>query len=375
MRITDVKLTPVSCPAPATLRWGRRATDTVGGIIVQVYTDQGITGLGEFEAPYAEAQAVLERQVLPRIRGQNPLHIARLWEVLHQAIGGKPDQMLGGIDVALWDILGKACGQPIYRLLGGCEEQVMVYVALSMKQPEVIAEECTRFRAEGYRAIKLRVGLGQVGLDKAGSMRKDVRIVERARQILGDDFIIGVDTDKTYDRAMALQMGERLHDLGVAWFEEPLQARERAAYVQEMKYLKGVIQVPLSGGQGFHTRFEFRDIVSQQAVDIVQPDCARCGGITELRRIADLAGTWELACMPHVGCGCGYDIRVVATAHVLASIPNAMYLCYPAYDTPLRSDLFKEPPKVVKGYLTMPQKPGLGIELDEDALAEYRARD
>jgi L-alanine-DL-glutamate epimerase-like enolase superfamily enzyme len=192
---------------------------------------------------------------------------------------------------------------------------------------------------------------------------------------LGDDFIIGVDTDKTYDRAMALWMGEHLHDLGAAWFEEPLQARERAAYVQEMETLKGVIQVPLSGAQGFHTRFEFKEIVSRQAVDIVQPDCARCGGITELLRIAALASTWGLNCMPRVGCGCGYDIRVVATAHVLASIANGMYLCYPAYDTPLRTDLLKEPPKVVDGSLALPQKPGLGIQLDEDALAEYRARD
>jgi L-alanine-DL-glutamate epimerase-like enolase superfamily enzyme len=372
VRITDVKLTPVSHPVPFTLRWGRLARDTVGGILVQVYTDEGITGLGEFEAPYAEAHAVLEHQVLPRICGRNPLHVARLWDELYPVIGGRPDQMLGGLDVALWDILGQACGQPIYRLLGGSETPIPVYIAPSMKQPEVIAQECVRFRAEGHRAIKLRVGLGQVGLDEPGSMRKDLQIVEDARRILGDDFVIGVDTDKTYDRAMALQMGERLHDLDAAWFEEPLQARERTAYVQEIKVLKGALQVPLSGAQGFHTRFEFAEIVSQRAVDIVQPDCARCGGITELLRIAALASTWGLSVMPHVGCGCGYDVRVVATAHVLASITNGMWLCYPAYDTPLRSELLTEPPVVTDGRLALPQGPGLGIELDQDALARYR---
>jgi D-galactarolactone cycloisomerase len=372
MRIVDIRLTPVSCPAPTTLRWGRRATDTVGGIIVQVFTDQGITGLGEFEAPYPEAQARLKRQVLPRILGENPLHIERLWEILRSAIDGKPDQMLGGIDIALWDILGKACGQPIYRLLGGNDDPVEVYIAPSMKQPQVIAAECAQFRAQGYRAIKLRIGLGQVGLDEAESMEKDLQIVAGARQILGDDFVIGVDADKTYNRPMALAMGDRLRELGAAWFEEPLQERDRQAYVAEMTALQSLIQVPLSGGQGFHTRFEFRELVSQRAVDIIQPDCARCGGITELRRIAALASTWGLACMPHVGCGCGYDIRVVATLHVLASIPNGMYLCYPAYDTPLRTELLREPPRVVDGTLAPPQRPGLGIELDEDALARYR---
>jgi D-galactarolactone cycloisomerase len=372
MKIVDVVLTPVSYPAPVTLRWGRRATDTMGGIIVQVATDEGITGLGEFEAPYDQAQAVLQERVLPCLRGRNPLHVQRLWEELYPAIGGQPDQMLGGIDVALWDILGKACGQPIYRLLGGSEAPIAVYIAPSMKQPEVIAEECAQYLAQGYRAIKLRIGLGQVGLDEPGSMRKDLQIVEDARRILGEDFVIGVDTDKTYDRAMALRMGRRLEELGAAWFEEPLQARERGAYVEEMRYLQGQIEVPLSGGQGFHSRFQFKELVSQQAVDIVQPDCARSGGITELRRIADLASTWDLGCLPHVGCGCGYDIRVVATAHVLASIPNATYLCYPAYDTPLRSELLTEPPQVVDGCLVLPGKPGLGIELDPDALARYR---
>ena len=137
MKIVDVKLTPVSHPAPATLRWGRRAVNTVGGIVVQVYTDEGLTGLGDFEAPYAEAQAVLERRVLPQIVGQNPLHIARLWDELNRAIGRQPEQMLGGLDVALWDILGQACGQPIYRLLGGSEAPIPVYIAPSMKQPEV----------------------------------------------------------------------------------------------------------------------------------------------------------------------------------------------------------------------------------------------
>lgn len=280
--------------------------------------------------------------------------------------------MLGGIDVALWDILGKVTGQPIYRLLGGSEEPVLVYIAPSMKQPEMIAEECSRFKAEGCRAIKLRIGLGQVGLAEPGDMKKDFQIVEDARRILGDGFIVGVDTDRTYDRSMALEMGERLHDLDAAWFEEPLQAIDRDAYVSEMECLKELIEVPLSGAQGFHTRFEFKEIISRGAVDIVQPDCARCGGITELHRIADLASTWGISCMPHVGCGCGYDIRTVATLHVLAAVSNGKYLCYPAYDTPLRTELLREPPKVVDGYLAPPQGPGLGIELDEDALARYR---
>jgi len=189
--------------------------------------------------------------------------------------------------------------------------------------------------------------------------------------VLGADFAIGVDTDRTYDHFMALKMAERLRELNAAWFEEPLVARGNEEYVREMKRLSGLIRVPLSGGQGFHTRFAFGDLISQRAVDIVQPDCDICGGISEMRRIAAIASVWNLQVMPHVSCGCGYDIRVVATLHVMASITNAMYLCYPAYDTPLRTELLKEPPRVVDGYLEVPQKPGLGIEFDEEALARY----
>jgi L-alanine-DL-glutamate epimerase-like enolase superfamily enzyme len=168
-------------------------------------------------------------------------------------------------------------------------------------------------------------------------------------------------------------MAPRLRDLGVAWYEEPLLASEPEPYVREMRYLKDRVGIPLSGGQNLHTRFEFKELVTERAVDIVQPDCARCGGITELRRIAELAGTWGLACMPHIGCGAGYDVRVVATLHVLAAISNGMMLCYPAYDTPLRTELLVEPPRVVDGRTAPPQGPGLGIALDPEAVERYRA--
>ena len=188
MKIVAVKLTQVCCPAPTTLRWGWRATDTMGGIIVRVLTDEGITGLGEFEAIYPETRAVLESAVLPHIRGENPPHIERLWGILHSAIRGRPRQMLVGIDIALWDILGKVTGQPVYRLLGGNEEPVLVYIAPSMEQPDMIAEECAQFQAKGYRAIKLRIGLGQVGLAELGDMKKDFQIVDDASPQIADPY-------------------------------------------------------------------------------------------------------------------------------------------------------------------------------------------
>lgn len=375
MKITDVRLTHVSYPAPTALRWGRLAPSTMEGIVVQVSTDEGITGLGEFDGPYPQARLALERRVRPALVGENPLDRERLWEKLQAALRLEVPRMLGGLDTALWDIVGKVAGLPIYRLLGAHDDRVMVYIAPSMKQPEVVAEECARFKAEGYRAIKLRIGLGQVGLAASGDMRKDYEVVEVARKTLGDDFVIGVDTDKTYDHYMALKMADFLYELNAAWFEEPLQSRANEQYVREMKRLSGQIKVPLSGAQGFYTRFEFGDIISQRAVDIVQPDVAICGGISEMCRIAAMASVWGVGFMPHVSCGLGHDIRVVSTLHVLASLSSHLYLCYPAYDTPLRTELLVEQPKVVDGYMAVPEKPGLGIELNEEVLARYRVEE
>ncbi len=377
MKITDIKLTQVSYPMPFNLRWGRGNRDDVGAIITEVFTDEGVTGLGILNGPYASMRTALDTLLLPRLKGQNPLDIERLWEEMFLTAGGEGGTatVIGGIDIALWDIAGKVAGLPIYRLLGALRDEVPVYIAPSMKQPEVIAKECEEYRAAGYPAIKMRLGLGFVGLADYKTIDKDITIVNEARRILGDTVEIGVDTDKTYDHFTALRLAPVLYENRVAWFEEPLDVRnaerDREQYVAAMARLQGKVKVPLSGAQGFFTRYQFTDIVSRHAVDIVQPDVVRAGGISELRRVADLASAWGLRCMPHVNCGGGQDIQVTATAHCLAALSNSMYLCYPAYDTPLRTELLQEQPKIVNGIFQMPQKPGLGIALNPDAVKKY----
>jgi D-galactarolactone cycloisomerase len=144
--------------------------------------------------------------------------------------------------------------------------------------------------------------------------------------------------------------------------------------VDAMARLQGQVKVPLSGGQGFFTRYQYKDIVSRHAVDIIQPDLIMVGGISEMMRVGALASVWGLKCQPHVGCLAGDDIQITATAHCLASMSNSMYLCYQAHDTPLRTELLVEQPKVVNGWFSLPQKPGLGIEINPDALAKYAVK-
>ena len=210
-----------------------------------------------------------------------------------------------------------------------------------------------------------------MGLDDPLSIAKDIEIVRSARRILGDDDVIGVDTDRTYDHFTALRMASILEECGIGWYEEPLSMRSRDQYVLEMERMHGMVGVPLSGAQNFFPRYDYGDIVSRRAIDIVQPDVVKVGGISELMRVADLASVWGLKCMPHVNCGEGHDIRVVATAHRLAAMSNAMYLCYPAYDTPLRTELLMEQPRAIDGQCALSQKPGLGIEIDPEALKRH----
>lgn len=357
MKITGVTLTPVGFPAPHPLRWGRMEVRQMGGTIVQVTTDEG-------------QRALLEQALMPLLAGQNPLDVERLWEAMARlAPGGRTGRLIGGIDVALWDIVGKAAGLPLYRIFGAYRDHVPCYVAPSMRQPEVLVEELARYREQGFRATKLRIGLGPVGwADGPRDQRRDEAILRRGRETLGDDFAIGADTDRTYDHPMAARLAPLVHETNLAWFEEPLSAGEREQYVREMLRLRQIIHVPLSGGQGFFGPLQFDDLINTSAVDVVQPDVAICGGLTPLRKIAAMAAGRGLACMPHVSCNCGYDVRVMATAHALGAMPNGLWLCYPAYDTPLRTELLKEPPVVSNGELALPDKPGLGIELDQAAL-------
>ena len=374
MKIADVTLTPIAYPAPHPLRWGWGERTVMGDTIVQVRTDEGLVGIAPASGPIASQRAMLADALLPLLVGQNPLDVERLWASMARGLrGGWPGELVGGIDVALWDILGQAAGLPLYRLLGAYRDRVPCYIAPSMRQPEVLVDELARYRAQGFRAVKLRIGLGPVGwADGPRDQTRDEAILRGAREALGAGFAIGADTDRTYDFAMAARLAPVVHEVDLAWFEEPVAVGERERYVRDFRRLHDVIRVPLSGGQGFFGPGQFDELIAQSAVEIVQPDACGCGGITPLRKIAAMAAGRGLDFMPHVSCHSGHDLRVMATAHALASAPNGLWLCYPAYDTPLRTELVREPPRLEGGELLLPERPGLGLELDQAALERLR---
>ncbi|MDQ3699967.1 MAG: mandelate racemase/muconate lactonizing enzyme family protein [Chloroflexota bacterium] len=378
MKIVDITLTPVSYPAPHLLRWGHGTQDTMGGTIIQVITDEGLVGLGDANGPIAVQRAYVRDTLLPLLRGQNPLDVERLWDGMARNERARTvgSQLIGGVDIALWDLVGKAANLPLYRVFGAYRDRVPVYIAPSKRQPEVLMEELADYREQGFRAVKLRIGLGPVGwADQPRDQQRDVAILRRGREVLGESFTIGADTDRTYDHAMTARIAPVVHEVDLAWLEEPLResALDREHYVEEMLRLRQIVHVPLSGGQGMYGVHAFDALINQRAVDLIQPDVGSSGGLTPARKVAAMAQGRGIGLMPHVACGCGYDLRVVATAHLLAAAPNGTWLCYPAYDTPLRTDLLVEQPLVREGELQLSEKPGLGIELNPEALERLTA--
>ena len=376
MKIVDVTLTPVAYPAPSVLRWGRYETKTMRNTIIQVVTDEGLVGIGDAPGPIGGHRVALAGILLPLLREQNPLDVERLWAMMASGQhGGRIGDLIGGIDVALWDIVGKVANLPLYRIFGAYRNRVPAYVAPSMRRDvDAFIDELIGYRERGFRATKLRIGLGVVGW--AGGQRdqtRDFETLRRAREALRNDFAIGADTDKTYDHAMTAQLAPVVQETNLAWLEEAIPNVEREQYVRQMLSLRGLIHAPLSGGQGFFSPAQFDELINLSAVDIVQPDVCHCGGLTPLRKIAAMAAGRGMSCMPHVSCDSGEDIGMLATAHALGAMPNGLWICYQTYDTPLRTDLLKEPVRFEHGEIVLPEKPGLGVEIDPTALDRLRA--
>jgi D-galactarolactone cycloisomerase len=376
MKIVDVTLTEVRYPAPHPVRHGYKERLVMNATIVQVVTDEGIVGIGDATQPTEMVISTFE-QLRPLIIGQNPLDVERLWALMARGLFGFPaSDMLGGIDTALWDIVGKAANLPLYRVFGAFRDRVPCYIAPSMRQPDQLMEDMAAYQKRGFMAAKLRLGLGPVGW-AAGprDLTSDIAILERSRDLLGPDFAIAADTDRTYDHEMAARIAPVVNETRLAWFEEPLPDHfEREQYIREMQRLQQVVHVPLAGGQLYFKPGQFDDLINRSAVEIVQPDVCRAGGLTPLRKIAAMAAGHGISFMPHVSCQVGADILVIAAAHVLGSTPNGLWACYQAYDTPLRTDLLREPVQVVDGEIVLPDKPGLGIELDPAALKHYAVK-
>ena len=370
MKITKVEAIPMGYGLDEPLRWGTMIVHVKGGIIIQVHTDDGIIGLGEAglsAAYFPTVGPVVNELLAPKLVGKDPLQIAELWEQMYTLTHmwgrrGVETYALSGIDIALWDILGKVTNQPIYRLLGAHKNKIRAYFAPSLKEVRTIVQECEEGVQKGFTAFKLRVGF---------DLEKDQEIVREVRRAVGDKVDLMVDANMAYDRRTALEMAKFLEDQGVFWFEEPIQSRSLSQYIEDHSWLSDRVRINLAGGESLLTRYEFIDVFKGKVFDVVQPDATTVGGISEIKRVADMCSAWNLIFAPHIACSSGTGISLACGLHASLSSSSAFLLEYDAYTGPAWQGMLVEPTYVENGYLCAPEGPGLGINLAPDALKRF----
>ena len=347
-------------------------------VLVWVETDEGITGVGEACALSERGEAALAVKDLievgfkPYLIGENPLDIGRIWEKLYgysewYGRRGIAVYALSCLDVALWDIMGKALEVPVSTLLGGrFREKIRVYASLlfDMEDFTATADEGKNQVREGYTAIKF--GWGQAPESSFGlDQEKDEAIIRALREQLGDKVDIMVDVGRFVNWSVghAIKMARMMSKYNVFWLEEPLPQEDPDAYAE----LRRASDIYIAAGEGEYTRYGFRDWITKRAVDILQPDVTKTGGLTEARRIADLCQLWNIMMVPH---GFSSAVNVAANLQLVASMPNAFLLEFRKTPSPLISRLAKKPFEFENGYLKIPDGPGLGIELNESTVEE-----
>jgi L-alanine-DL-glutamate epimerase-like enolase superfamily enzyme len=336
--------------------------------LVRITTDDGIVGYGEAHAPIAPevSVAIITNLLAPLLIGENPLAIDRLWEKMYASMRirghhtGFMSEAIAGVDIALWDIAGKATGLPIHMLMGGgYHDRVRVYQShLPVLDVDEMVEIARHHKASGFHGIKIS---GGVGADV------DIRNVERIREGVGGDIALMLDTAGVYDLATATKIGRALERNDVLYVEDPLPPEDYDGYAQ----LCRTLDVAVAMGETEATRYQFSRRLEQGGVDIVLPDICRAAGLTECRKIAMLADVHNVRLCPHNSvCSA---VHHAASLQLCAAIPNFLiYEFWTGYNPIM--DIVTSPLTPDRGYLTVPQGPGLGIEIDEDKLNRLVAR-
>jgi len=337
--------------------------------LVFVRTDEGLTGIGSVFTNADLVRAALG-VLEPLYRGEEALEPERVSEKLHQHTfwlgrGGSLTHAISGIDIALWDILGQATGQPVGRLLGGrYRDHVRPYASLLMDHPEPLAEHLRQIAARGFRAFK--IGWGPFG---RVSPELDERIVRAAREAVGPDALLMVDaggSDAFWPNGVkwALRTAQMLPSYDVAWFEEPLRPDALEDYV----LLRRQAPLPIAGGEVLTRRQSFLPWLQGGAFDIVQPDVTKVGGISEERRVGWMADEHDIRFIPH---GWNTAIGLAADMHLASAFPRTDLVEY-IDGSPYVDEIVAEPWRLdADGMLAIPNGPGLGIQLDPDAIARY----
>jgi len=388
MRIVDVTTIKLSYDMERPMADAIHYMPARPALLVLVHTDAGIVGLGE-GAAYGGSLESMEAIVLNELRqiviGEDPFTVERIWSKMvtrpHQR-GRRGMLMMGisGIDIAIWDIIGQATNTPLYRLLGGYRDTIDAYASAGFyardKDPHDLENEVGGYVERGFRWVKIKVGrnpdvilnpLHDMNANDyaTATLEEDVERVRRAHAAAGKAKL-AIDANNAWTEPVALQFMRRISDLDLAWLEEPVPTEDIAGSAA----LAAQLATPVAGYETETGLPGFRNLIAQRAVDIVQPDVIWTGGITETRKVAALAQAFHLPVIPHVFSSA---VSTIANMHLIAALPNGGLLECDQHPNPLRTELFEEPIEVDRnGQVHLPDRPGLGVTLNQVTIDRYR---
>ncbi len=359
LKITDIRIYKLKFPGVTPRRWNSIIVSGGGAPemkILEVHTNYGIIGYSLPKGP----NSIILSDLLPRIKGENPFYIERIWDRMYHhnrkpVAKGEYIMAMGSVDIALWDIIGKVLNLPVYKVLGAYNEKLRVYAAGGYYQEgkglsELVAE-MEGYVKEGFRAVKMKVG--------GASFAEDVARVAAVRQALGDDIDILIDANNKWRAYEAIRFGRAVEKYQPFWFEEPVEPDDFAGCAE----VRQALDIPIVAGENEFTRWGCRELLVNGSCDILNPDTVKAGGITEYRKIAALASAFHVPVAPH-----GEPQMAI---HLLASTPNTLIMeTYPGTKSQYNPILPLYPVK--DGYITVPEKPGLGLEFDPADIKKYR---
>jgi D-galactarolactone cycloisomerase len=376
MKIIGIRSHVLEAKLSEPFAYSRAWYDTRAANIVEIETDNGLVGWGECYGPARMTAAVVEN-IAPWLIGEDPLRTDHLWRTIYARLRdhgqkGLVIQGLSGIDIALWDIKGKHFGVPVHQLLGGAARKEVVAYATGLYRRKsgdpvrYLADEAADYVAEGFKAVKLKVGFG---------IEEDAKVTRAVREAIGPNIALMVDANHAYDAVAAIRLGRMIEPYDIGWFEEPVPPEDIAGHLA----VKAALSIPLAGGECEFTRLGFRELFVKRALDIVQPDTCAAGGLSECKKIADMAEAFGVRYNPHVW---GTGIAIAASLQLLAVLPPHTptslkelepNLEFDRTEHPLRQAVLKEPIEHSKGVVRVPDGPGLGIEINRDALKRFAA--
>jgi D-galactarolactone cycloisomerase len=373
VKIRDVKTYVLDAALAEPFAYSQAWYERRGACLVEIVGEDGNSGWGEAFGP-ARLTAPIVEYYKPLLIGEDALATERHWQNLYNRLRdhgqkGLAIEALSAIDIALWDLKGRHLGVSVHRLLGGpLRSRVEAYATGFYRKRhgdplQYLVAEAHQRVAAGFTAIKLKLGFG---------LDDDVRLCETVRRAVGPDIRIMVDANHAYDALGAIQLGKRIEPLDISWFEEPVPPEDLAGY----REVKAALAIPVAGGEAEFTRWGFRALIAERLVDILQPDVAAAGGISETKKIADMANAFGVRVNPHVW---GTGVALAASLQLIAALPHnppglhpiEPLLEFDQSEHPIRMAVIGEPIVQQDGWVEIPDRPGLGIEIDRVALAKF----